>query len=98
MANLNNVSKSRRRTGIQILIKILKDLEHHKKARKTSLMYFSQLNSQNFERYFDYLLNNKYIIRDNDGYYVLTSDGINYIKNLADWFNEESGIRMYWSP
>ncbi len=62
------------------LLKVIQEEE----ANKTHIMRRADLDWRNFKRYFDFLLEKKYIHRTENGYYSLNDNGRELLEKLKD--------------
>ena len=66
------------------ILNMLYVIKNEKKIKKTRLMQKAHLDWRNFKKYFDYLLEKKFIIESNPDVnsYSLTEDGIELLDRL----------------
>ncbi len=72
------------RSRWEIILNMLYVIKKEKKIKKTRLMQKAHLDWRNFKKYFDYLLEKKFIIESNPDVnsYSLTEDGIELLDRL----------------
>ena len=72
------------RSRWEIILNMLYFIKKEKKIKKTRLMQKAHLDWRNFKKYFDYLLEQKFIIESNPDVnsYSLTEDGIELLDRL----------------
>ena len=72
------------RSRWEIILNMLYFIKKEKKIKKTRLMQKAHLDWRNFKKYFDYLLEKKFIIESNPDVnsYSLTEDGIELLDRL----------------
>lgn len=70
----------------KIILDLLKVVNDEKKAKKTRIMNRAYLDWNNFNRYLDFLLDEKYIIRNHEesNVYEITDNGIYLLEKLKD--------------
>lgn len=76
-----NEPHSKRRTNTEITFLILEYLNDTKRAKKTWLINISKLNTKNFQKLFDNLLDKNFIKRDGH-FFILTEIGKMYMNKL----------------
>ena len=72
------------RSRWEIILDILHAVEIEKKIKKTRLMQKAHLDWRNFKKYFDYLLENKFIRESNpdENSFSLTENGVELLDKL----------------
>ena len=72
------------RSRWEIILNMLYFIKKEKKIKKTRLMQKAHLDWRNFKKYFDYLLEKKFIIESNPDVnsYSLTENGIELLDRL----------------
>ena len=72
------------RSRWEIILNMLYVIKKEKKIKKTRLMQKAHLDWRNFKKYFDYLLEKKFIIESNPDVnsYSLTENGIELLDRL----------------
>jgi len=72
------------RSRWEIIREILKITQAEKDAKKTRIMNKAYIDSKNFKKYLEFLMNENFINRTNDDKYIITSDGKELLKKLDD--------------
>ncbi len=88
---------TRERSRWEIILDVLKAIQEESRPRKTRIMQRAYLDWRNFERYFDFLLEEGFIAREgstSDVYYKLTEKGQGILTRLQE-VNDIAGSK--WS-
>jgi len=72
------------RSRWEIIREILKITQAEKDAKKTRIMNKAYIDSKNFKKHLEFLMNENFINRTNDDKYIITSDGKELLKKLDD--------------
>lgn len=75
---------NRDRSRWEIIMDVLKAIQEESKAKKTRIMQKAYLDWRNFERYFSFLLEERFIERTPDVRYRLTEKGEGLLTRLQE--------------